>query len=165
MVYLKAYYRDNGLMQYARSVLVIHNIAHQGRGPVDDFVNFDLPEHYIDHFKLYDNIGGEHSNVFAAGLKMADRVVTVSNGYLWELRTSEGGWGLHDIINQNDWKLQGIVNGIDMSEWNPAVDVHLHSDEYTNYTFETLDTGKRHCGSARPPCSGSSACRSVMTCH
>ena len=28
-VYLKAYYRDNGLMQYARSVLVIHNIAHQ----------------------------------------------------------------------------------------------------------------------------------------
>ena len=30
-VYLKAYYRDNGLMQYARSVVVIHNIAHQVR--------------------------------------------------------------------------------------------------------------------------------------
>jgi glycogen synthase len=28
-VYLKAYYRDNGLMNYTRSVLVIHNIAHQ----------------------------------------------------------------------------------------------------------------------------------------
>lgn len=28
-VYLKAFYRDNGLMKYARSVLVIHNIAHQ----------------------------------------------------------------------------------------------------------------------------------------
>lgn len=28
-VYLKAYYRDNDLMQYTRSVLVIHNIAHQ----------------------------------------------------------------------------------------------------------------------------------------
>ena len=28
-VYLKAYYRDNGFMIYARSVLVIHNIAHQ----------------------------------------------------------------------------------------------------------------------------------------
>ncbi|WVZ73689.1 hypothetical protein U9M48_021971 [Paspalum notatum var. saurae] len=147
-VYLKAYYRDNGVMQYARSVLVIHNIAHQGRGPVDDFVNFDLPEHYIDHFKLYDPVGGDHSNVFAAGLKMADRVVTVSNGYLWELKTSEGGWGLHDIINQNDWKLHGIVNGIDMREWNPAVDVHLHSDGYTNYTFETLDTGKRQCKAA-----------------
>lgn len=30
-VYLKAYYRDNGFMTYARSVLVIHNIAHQVR--------------------------------------------------------------------------------------------------------------------------------------
>lgn len=28
-VYLKAYYRDNGLMKYTRAVLVIHNIAHQ----------------------------------------------------------------------------------------------------------------------------------------
>lgn len=28
-VYLKAFYRDNGLMKYARSILVIHNIAHQ----------------------------------------------------------------------------------------------------------------------------------------
>ncbi|CAN6280000.1 unnamed protein product [Urochloa humidicola] len=147
-IYLKAYYRDNGLMQYARSILVIHNIAHQGRGPVDDFLTFDLPEHYIDHFKLYDPVGGDHSNVFAAGLKMADRVVTVSSGYLWELKTSEGGWGLHDIINQNEWKLQGIVNGIDTREWNPAVDVHLHSDGYTNYTFETLDTGKRQCKEA-----------------
>jgi starch synthase len=30
-VYLKAYYRDNGFMSYARPVLVIHNIAHQVR--------------------------------------------------------------------------------------------------------------------------------------
>ena len=28
-VYLKAYYRDNGLMIFTRSILVIHNIAHQ----------------------------------------------------------------------------------------------------------------------------------------
>jgi len=28
-VYLKAYFRDNGLMKYTRSILVIHNIAHQ----------------------------------------------------------------------------------------------------------------------------------------
>jgi starch synthase len=28
-VYLQAYYRDNGLMEFTRSVLVIHNIAHQ----------------------------------------------------------------------------------------------------------------------------------------
>uniref|UniRef100_A0A5B7ASJ6 starch synthase n=2 Tax=Davidia involucrata TaxID=16924 RepID=A0A5B7ASJ6_DAVIN len=147
-VYLKAYYRDNDLMKYARSTLVIHNIAHQGRGPVDDFAFVDLPEHYIDLFKLYDPVGGNHFNIFAAGLKTADRVVTVSHGYAWEMKTSEGGWGLNSIINENDWKLRGIVNGIDTKEWNPQLDVHLTSDGYTNYTLETLHPGKPQCKAA-----------------
>ncbi|KAK7285253.1 hypothetical protein RJT34_20017 [Clitoria ternatea] len=187
-VYLKAYYRDHGVMKYTRSVLVIHNIAHQciyavgshacnvllmitswyqhldgdnvlegtfmrilciqGRGPVEDFNYVDLPEHYIDLFKLYDPIGGEHFNIFAAGLKAADRIVTVSHGYAWELKTSEGGWGLHGIIHENDWKLRGIVNGIDTKDWNPRFDVHLTSDGYTNYTLETLHSGKHQCKAA-----------------
>uniref|UniRef100_A0A0E0A749 starch synthase n=1 Tax=Oryza glumipatula TaxID=40148 RepID=A0A0E0A749_9ORYZ len=147
-VYLKAYYRDNGMMQYTRSVLVIHNIAYQGRGPVDEFPYMELPEHYLDHFKLYDPVGGEHANIFGAGLKMADRVVTVSPGYLWELKTTEGGWGLHDIIRENDWKMNGIVNGIDYREWNPEVDVHLQSDGYANYTVASLDSGKPRCKAA-----------------
>ncbi|KAH6774535.1 starch synthase 2 [Perilla frutescens var. hirtella] len=147
-VYLKAYYRDNGLMQYTRSILVIHNIAHQGRGPVDDFSVVDLPPHYIDLFKLYDPVGGEHFNIFAAGLKAADRVVTVSHGYSWELKTSEGGWGLHEIINEHDWKLSGIVNGIDTKEWSPELDLHLQSEGYVNYSIDTLQTGKSQCKAA-----------------
>nr|XP_009395950.2 PREDICTED: granule-bound starch synthase 2, chloroplastic/amyloplastic [Musa acuminata subsp. malaccensis] len=147
-VYLKAYYRDKGLMKYARSVLVIHNIAHQGRGPVEDFFHLDLPEKYMDLFTLYDPIGGDHFNIFAAGLKTADRVVTVSHGYAWELKTSQGGWGLHGIINDSDWKFRGIVNGIDIKDWNPELDVHLSSDGYTNYSSETVKTGKLHCKAA-----------------
>ncbi|XP_042497778.1 granule-bound starch synthase 2, chloroplastic/amyloplastic [Macadamia integrifolia] len=147
-VYLKAYYRDNGLMTFTRSVLVIHNIAHQGRGPVDDFACVDLPGQYLDLFKLYDPVGGDHFNIFAAGLKTADRIVTVSHGYARELKTSEGGWGLHGIINENDWKLRGIVNGIDAKEWDPELDVHLTSDGYTNYSLDTLKTGKSQCKTA-----------------
>ncbi|KAI8541656.1 hypothetical protein RHMOL_Rhmol08G0079300 [Rhododendron molle] len=147
-VYLKAYYRDHGLMRYTRSVLVIHNVAHQGRGPVDDFSYVDLPPHYLDLFKMYDPVGGDHFNIFAAGLKAADRVVTVSHGYAWEVKTIEGGWGLHGIINENDWKLKGIVNGIDTQEWNPQLDVHLKSDGYTNYSLDTIHTGKPQCKAA-----------------
>ncbi|KAE9466570.1 hypothetical protein C3L33_01513, partial [Rhododendron williamsianum] len=147
-VYLKAYYRDHGLMQYTRSVLVIHNMAHQGRGPVDDFSYVDLPPHYLDLFKMYDPVGGDHFNIFAAGLKAADRVVTVSHGYARELKTIEGGWGLHGIINENNWKLKGIVNGIDTQEWNPQLDEHLKSDGYTNYSLDTLHTGKPQCKAA-----------------
>ncbi|KAK9682372.1 hypothetical protein RND81_10G069200 [Saponaria officinalis] len=147
-VYLKAYYRDNGLMTFARSVLVIHNIAHQGRGPPDDFSCVDLPSHYIDYFKMYDPVGGDHFNIFSAGLKAADRIVTVSHGYAWELKTQEGGWGLHGIINENDWKLRGIVNGIDSKEWSPQFDVHLNTDGYTNYSLDTLKPGKAQCKTA-----------------
>ncbi|CAH9088840.1 unnamed protein product [Cuscuta epithymum] len=147
-VYLKAYYRDNGLMTFTRSVLVIHNIAHQGRGPMTDFSYVGLPNGYAELFRLYDPMGGEHFNIFAAGLKTADRVVTVSHGYAWELKTSEGGWGLNGLISENDWKLQGIVNGIDTKEWNPQLDDHLKSDGYVNYSIDTLQTGKAQCKAA-----------------
>ncbi|CAN6311023.1 unnamed protein product [Urochloa humidicola] len=147
-VYLKAYYRDNGFMTYARSVLVIHNIAHQGRGPIDDFNYLDLPGHYMDQFKLYDPFGGDHLNIFAAGIKAADRLLTVSHGYAWELKTPDGGWGLHSIISENDSKFQGIVNGVDTTDWNPRHDVHLQSDGYTNYSLETVQTGKAQCKEA-----------------
>jgi starch synthase len=102
----------------------------------------------LDLFKFYDPVGGEHFNIFAAGLKTADRVVTVSHGYSWELKTPEGGWGLHGIINENDWKFRGIVNGIDTKDWNPQCDVNLTSDGYTNYSLETLKTGKPQCKAA-----------------
>ncbi|KAG6484524.1 hypothetical protein ZIOFF_053043 [Zingiber officinale] len=147
-VYLKACFRDHGLMIYARCLLVIHNIAHQGRGPLDDFSFVDLPDHYIDLFRLYDPVGGEHFNIFAAGIKAADRVVTVSHGYAWELKTSEGGWGLHEIINESNWKFHGIVNGIDTHSWNPKFDAHLNSDGFTNFSLETLEMGKAQCKAA-----------------
>ncbi|XP_020148103.1 soluble starch synthase 2-1, chloroplastic/amyloplastic isoform X2 [Aegilops tauschii subsp. strangulata] len=147
-VYLKAYYRDNGFMIYARSVLVIHNIAHQGRGPLDDFSYLDLPSNYMDLFKHHDPFGGDHLNIFAAGIKAADRLLTVSHGYAWELKTPEGGWGLHGIINESDWKFQGIVNGIDTTDWNPRCDVHLKLDGYSNYSLETVETGKAQCKAA-----------------
>ncbi|KAI3799141.1 hypothetical protein L1987_34431 [Smallanthus sonchifolius] len=147
-VYLKAYYHEHGLMQYARSVLVVHNIAHQGRGPVDDFSYVDLSPNYLDLFKMYDPVGGEHFNIFAAGIKTAYRIVTVSRGYAWELKTTEGGQGLHGIIQENDWKLKGIVNGIDKKEWNPKLDIHLTSDGYANYSLETVNTGKPQCKAA-----------------
>ncbi|XP_019052386.1 PREDICTED: granule-bound starch synthase 2, chloroplastic/amyloplastic-like, partial [Nelumbo nucifera] len=131
--------------KYTRCVPVIHNIAHRGRGPVRGFRYVDLPQNY---FKLHDPGGGEHFNVLVASLKAADRGVTVSHGYAWELKTKEGGWGLHQIINECDWKLKGIVNEIDANEGNPQLDVYLASDGYTNYSAETLQTGKPQCKAA-----------------
>ncbi|XP_010246477.1 PREDICTED: granule-bound starch synthase 2, chloroplastic/amyloplastic-like [Nelumbo nucifera] len=134
--------------KYTRCVLVIHNTAHQGRDPVSDFRYVDLPQNYIDHFKLHDLGGGKHFNIFGVGLKAADSVVTVCHGYAWELKTKEGDWGRHQIINECDWKLKGIVHGIDAKEWNPQLDVYLASNSDTNYSVETLQTGKPQCKAA-----------------
>ena len=35
-VYLQAHYRDHGKLSFARCAFVVHNIAHQGRGPLDE---------------------------------------------------------------------------------------------------------------------------------
>ena len=43
-------------------------------------------------------------------------------GYAWEITTPEGGWGLHDVLKGRQDKLNGIVNGIDMTEWDPTND-------------------------------------------
>lgn len=48
---LQAHYRDHGKYTYARSVLVLHNIAHQGRGPMDTLRLLEVPEQYTELFR------------------------------------------------------------------------------------------------------------------
>jgi starch synthase len=68
--------------------------------------------------------------------------------YAWECQTQEGGWGLDGILREHSWKLRGIVNGIDYSEWSPGADPFLRSDGYCNYTAATLAEGKARCKAA-----------------
>jgi len=127
---------------------VIHNMAHQGRAPMDELAPLEVPDQYRELFRLDDPIGGEHMNIMKAALITAHRIVAVSHGYAWECQTQEGGWGLDAVIRENGWKVRGVVNGIDVDDWNPSVDVHLKSDEYKNYSIETMNDGKAACKAA-----------------
>lgn len=126
--------------------MLLHNL--HGRGPLSDYSFLGLPDHYLDKFRLYDQIGGEHFNILMAGLITAHRIVAVSHGYAWECQTQLGGWGLDGVVRDHNWKLRGIVNGIDDKEWSPELDVHLKSDGYINYSLETLESGKSLCKAA-----------------
>ena len=68
--------------------------------------------------------------------------------YAWECQTQEGGWGLDGVLREHSWKLQGIVNGMDYSEWSPEHDAHLRDDGYCNYGLDTLARGKAQCKEA-----------------
>ena len=147
-VYLQAFYQDHGKLPYARSVFVIHNMAFQGRGPLDEFNQLGLPDHYRDHFFLDDPFGGECMNCMQAGLRLATKVIAVSAGYAWEITTDMGGWGLAPLLREfGENKLTGIVNGIDLEEWSPDLDPFLtEEDGYAQYApDETGFAGKIEC--------------------
>jgi glycogen synthase len=74
-------------MTYARSVFVIHNIAHQGRGPFFEVDSLELNDHFKEQCRLDDPVGGEHMNVMKAGFITAHRIIAVSRGYAWECQT------------------------------------------------------------------------------
>ena len=61
--------------------------------------------------------------------------------YAWECQTQEGGWGLDSVLREQSWKLRGIVNGIDYSEWSPQArgDWRAFSCYTFDYTWRTLE--------------------------
>jgi starch synthase len=120
-----------------RTVFSIHNIAYQGA-----FWHFDLKLTGLD-WSLFNPTQLEHYgrlNFLKAGIVFADHVTTVSRRYAEEIQTPEGGFGLDGVLREHNYKLTGIVNGVDTDEWNPATDAHLGA----HYDAKKL-AGKRQC--------------------
>jgi starch synthase len=60
-----------------------------------------------------------------AGLRLSDRITTVSPTYAREITTPAEGMGLDGLLRARAGVLHGILNGIDEAAWNPAADPHL----------------------------------------
>ncbi|XP_031382669.1 soluble starch synthase 1, chloroplastic/amyloplastic [Punica granatum] len=134
-IILAAKYRPYGVYKDSRCILVIHNLAHQGVEAAATYKNLGLPSEW------YGAVGwifptwarthaldtGEAVNLLKGAIVTADRILTVSQGYSWEITTSEGGYGLHELLSSRKFVLNGITNGIDVKEWNPSTDEHICS--------------------------------------
>jgi len=126
-VYLKTRYAE--LYGNTRTVFTIHNMEYQGQFS-SAIIN--------DVFGLWHEETGlvEYDwciNLMKGAIVCADKITTVSPSYADEIRVA-GGYGLEAIIRENDYKLSGIINGIDTKVYNPATDPML----VKNYDAKSL---------------------------
>jgi len=82
-------------------------------------------------------------NLLKGAIIFSDFITTVSRKYAEEIQTPEFGYGLEGVLRARADRLQGIVNGVDYTAWDPATDKLLAA----NYTPANLK-GKEACKQA-----------------
>ncbi len=124
----------------AATVFTIHNMAHQGvNGPGALFITGLGPEHLhpgeLEHFGAL--------NLMKGALVHSTLLSTVSPGYAREIQTPAYGCGLDGVLAARRDDLRGILNGIDLDEWNPDTDPFIEA----GYSAADL-SGKAACKAA-----------------
>lgn len=135
-IYLQTLYRWDRLFARTKTALTIHNIAYQGVFPAETITNLGLAEHANLLFQKDLQRGAV--GFLKTGILYADVVTTVSRTYAREIQTAAYGRGLEALLRERRKSVVGIVNGVDYSQWNPAVDPYLAHP----YTAETVAEGK-----------------------
>ena len=140
LVFLRAYPSLRERFADTPTVFSVHNAGYQGHVPASMLGECGIPpELYTSaHLEWYDRI-----NLLKGGLTFADMVVTVSQTHARELRTPDGGFGLHGVFTELGDRLVGITNGIDQTVWDPSIDDEL----VARYTMED-PTNKAKCKAA-----------------
>jgi starch synthase len=113
------------------TVFTIHNLAYQGMFPQSAFSELNLPS------QLWHPEGIEFHDMLSfikGGLSYADRITTVSPTYALEIQTPEFGYGLEGLLSRKFEMLSGIINGMDLEQWNPKTDTTI-SEPYSVSTL------------------------------
>lgn len=122
------------------TVLTIHNLQHQGLHGKDIAALLGLPDWVLTEDNL-ECLGGV--NFLKGGIYHATRLTTVSPTYAREIAGPAQGFGLDPVIRHRQADLEGILNGVDADDWNPARDPLLPA----RYSAGDL-AGKSACKSA-----------------
>jgi len=137
---LRLKYAQDPFFYGTKIVFTIHNLAYQGWFGPTIHRKFDLSDSVM-HFDGMEMHGS--SSYLKAGLQYSDFITTVSPTYAWEIQGSEYGCGMENVLQARSNRIFGILNGIDMDEWNPATDPHLGGYNYSADEMGNKETLKQ----------------------
>ncbi len=120
------------------TLLTIHNAAYQGIHAWEHLAVVGVPSQVFSQLDWYGR-----ANALKAAILGADAVNAVSPTYAREIRDTDLGCGLQPYLQARGPALSGILNGIDVSVWNPETDAHLPA----RYSARDL-SGKARCKAA-----------------
>lgn len=133
-VFYSTFYSKDPWYQGIKTVFTIHNIQYQGTYGmelVNDVIGLNPADTAIVE---YDG----DVNFMKGAIECANKVTTVSPSYANEILDPWYSHGLDTILRDRQWKLQGILNGIDTVNYNPETDASI----VKNYTVKDVKEGK-----------------------
>ena len=138
-VYYSIYYKYQKGYSNIKSVITIHNIEYQGKYGKETLTELMGIPMYNASLLDYDG----YVNMLKGAIETADKIVTVSPSYAWEILDPWYAHGLDRILVTKQYKLRGILNGIDTELYDPE------NDKFTVKHYSKSDlSGKAICKAA-----------------
>jgi starch synthase len=132
-LYYSTIYATQPGYENIKTVFTIHNIQYQGvygKELIDNVIGLDYSHKNLIEYD-------DTVNFSKAAIECANAVSTVSPSYAKEILDPWYSHGLDTILKERSFKLRGILNGIDVENYNPETD----KDIFKNYSAEKM-TGK-----------------------
>lgn len=133
-VYYSTMYADQPGWENIKTVFTIHNIQYQGVYGMELIGDVLGMQPGTEHIVEYNGC----VNLMKGAIETANVVTTVSPSYANEILDPWFSHGLDSILEQRRFKLSGILNGIDVENYNPETD----KDIFANYSAEDFSAKK-----------------------
>lgn len=129
-VYYSTMYANQPGYENIKTVFTIHNIQYQGVYGEELLDNVVGINHAHKNLLEYDGT----VNLMKGAIETANAVTTVSPSYAKEILDPWYSHGLDTILKERSFKLRGILNGIDVINYDPETD----KDIFKNYSSDNV---------------------------
>jgi starch synthase len=126
---IRTKFKEDPVFSETKTLLTVHNLPYLGNGAGPAVIKFGIEPAENSALPWW-----AQDMPLPMGLLKVDKINTVSKGYVQEMLTEPYGSGLHEFLATRKKDLIGILNGIDITRWDPATDSSLEA----NFSIKSL---------------------------